>query len=170
MKIVILSKNISSTGQGMKSKLQFSLFLLMICSLANATSLGTEGAIATIGEWKIYKNTVDGVGGSCVAKHISYPGVTLSPKKLVVSSKATKDLKSYQVEIDGQETIAFRRADISDLSCGCIRIRQLERFSSNSSSFHLAGLSEQGKNVEFTATLNDIPSVLEAFKKADCAR
>ena len=149
-----------------------SILLIGFISLTNASALEIkkDSAVATVGDWKIFKNSDDATISSCVAKSTLYPGITLSEKKLVVATKDTKDLKSYQVEINGQEALALKRADITDASCGCVRIRQMDRLTSNNSSFHLAGVSEQGKNVDVTLTLNDIPAVLDALKKAECSR
>ena len=152
----------------MKPTLKHYCLFFMSFSLAASAMTVTESVVQTVGEWKIVRTTEDGAL-RCVAKNTSHPNVTLSEKKLTLATKETKDLKKYQVDINGQEALTLRRSDITDASCGCIRIRHVDRLSATSSTFHLAGITEQNKPVEMTLTLIDVPTALEALKKSECA-
>ena len=137
-------------------------------SAAPADSAKTA-ALQTIGEWKIYKSDETNYN-SCVAKHTTHHNIMLSEQKLVLGLKETKDLKTYQISVNGQNVVPSSRANLVDTSCNCVRIRNISPLNVNDAVIRIQGQDAKDKPVDASVTLKDIPAVLQAFKTPACSR
>jgi len=155
-----------------KNILVISFGLIVTCaSIGAVTSDASNKAmpLQVVGEWKIYKSDETNYN-SCTARNSSFVGVTLSEQKLVVSLQETKDLKTYQISVNNQSVVPESRANLVDTSCNCVRVRNISSLNADDAVVRIQGQNNNGKPVDKSMTLKNIPAVLLAFKSPTCVR
>jgi predicted transport protein len=145
----------------MPTKLAPTLFFLLslICVAANA-----EGTLLT--SWKFHKDQ----DNKCVARNVANPAFELMAQKLTITTKETVDLKTFQVSVNDQVVIPMNRVSLTDSSCKCIRIRNMNALASDDLNIRIQGQTTSDKAVDITLNAKDIASALQALKSDVCKK
>ena len=145
----------------MTAKLAPTLFFLLslVYSAANA-----EGTLLT--SWKFQKDQ----DNKCVARNVANPAFELMAQKLTISTKETSDLKTFQVSVNDQVVIPMNRVSLTDASCKCIRIRNMNALVSDDLNIRIQGQTTSDKAVDITLNAKDIASALQALKSDVCKK
>ena len=137
----------------------------LICTLSLMTCL-THAQGNQPASWRFQKDQ----DNKCVARYLANSGVELMPQKLTISTKETSDLKAFQVSINGQVVAPMSRANLTDMACKCIRIRNTSTLTTEEVNVRIQGQTSTDAPIDATFNIKDVPAALNALKSDTCTK
>ncbi len=117
-------------------------------------------------QWVITKHE----GQVCAAQNPVYRGVLLESKKLTIPVKHMGELQAYKVTINDKVAIPMNKPNLVDMSCHCIRIRDMELLKADEINVRIDGVTNKDIDVSIKMQIKGIQQAMSELQADGCRK
>ena len=117
-------------------------------------------------QWVISKHE----GQVCVAQSPVYRGVLLESKKLTIPVKDMGELQAYKVTINDKVALPMNKPNLVDMSCHCIRIRDMETLKADEISIRIDGVTNKDIDMSIKMQFKGIQQAMSELQADGCRK
>ncbi len=148
----------------MKLHLKIYPIALTLASLVVVEQLGASELHKS--PWVITKHEAQ----VCVAQSPVYRGMLLESKKLTIPLKDMGELQAYKVTINDKVVLPMNKPNLVDMSCHCIRIRDMEILKTDEVNVRIDGLTNKDIDVSIKMQIKGIQQAMNELQADGCRK